>query len=191
MKVNRVAPVLNSESGPGACIDNGEMTDAPLLLPFGEHRPEVAQSAWLAPNATLVGRVSIGDHSSVFYGAVARGAGSNLQDNVVVHTDTGVPTIIGDGVSVGHAAVLHGCTIEDDCLIGMSATVLNRAIVGRGSLVAAGTVVLEGTVIPPGSLVAGVPGKVRRQLEPDELERVRQNAVRYVELSRAHRDAQA
>ena len=159
----------------------------------------MAQSAWLAPNATLVGRVSIGDHSSVFYGAVARGdmdsitigAGSNLQDNVVVHTDTGVPTIIGDGVSVGHAAVLHGCTIEDDCLIGMSATVLNRAIVGRGSLVAAGTVVLEGTVIPPGSLVAGVPGKVRRQLEPDELEHVRQNAVRYVELSRAHRDAQA
>ena len=159
----------------------------------------MAQSAWLAPNATLVGRVSIGDHSSVFYGAVARGdmdsitigAGSNLQDNVVVHTDTGVPTIIGDGVSVGHAAVLHGCTIEDDCLIGMSATVLNRAVVGRGSLVAAGTVVLEGTVIPPGSLVAGVPGKVRRQLEPDELEHVRQNAVRYVELSRAHRDAQA
>ena len=175
------------------------MTDAALLLPFGEHRPEVAQGAWLAPNATLVGRVSIGDHSSVFYGAVARGdmdsitigAGSNLQDNVVVHTDTGVPTIVGDGVSVGHAAVLHGCTIEDDCLIGMSATVLNRAIVGRGSLVAAGTVVLEGTVIPPGSLVAGVPGKVRRQLEPDELEHVRQNAVRYVELSRAHRDAQA
>ena len=175
------------------------MTDAALLLPFEEHRPEVAQSAWLAPNATLVGRVSIGDHSSVFYGAVARGdmdsitigAGSNLQDNVVVHTDTGVPTIIGDGVSVGHAAVLHGCTIEDECLIGMSATVLNRAIVGRGSLVAAGTVVLEGTVIPPGSLVAGVPGKVRRQLEPDELEHVRQNAVRYVELSRAHRDAQA
>ena len=159
----------------------------------------MAQSAWLAPNATLVGRVSIGDHSSVFYGAVARGdmdsitigAGSNLQDNVVVHTDTGVPTIVGDGVSVGHAAVLHGCTIEDDCLIGMSATVLNRAVVGRGSLVAAGTVVLEGTVIPPGSLVAGVPGKVRRQLEPDELEHVRQNAVRYVELSRAHRDAQA
>ena len=190
--------MLNCEGGPGACIDNGEMTDAALLLPFGEHRPEVAESAWLAPTATLVGRVSIGDYSSVFYGAVARGdmdsitigAGSNLQDNVVVHTDTGVPTIIGDGVSVGHAAVIHGCTIEDDCLIGMSATVLNRAIVGRGSLIAAGTVVLEGTVIPPGSLVAGVPGKVRRQLEPDELEHVRQNAARYVELSRAHRDAQ-
>ena len=102
------------------------MTDAALLLPFGEHRPEVAHSAWLAPNATLVGQVSIGENSSVFYGAVARGdmdfitigAGSNLQDNVVVHTDTGVPTVIGDGVSVGHAAVLHGCTVENDCLIG-------------------------------------------------------------------------
>lgn len=174
------------------------MTDAALLLPFGEYRPEVADSAWLAPNATLIGRVTIGENSSVFYGAVARGdmdsitigSGSNLQDNVVVHTDTGVPTVVGDGVSVGHAAVLHGCTVEDDCLIGMSATVLNRAVIGRGSLVAAGTVVLEGTVVPPGSLVAGVPGKVRRQLEPDELEHVRQNAARYVELSRAHRAAQ-
>lgn len=175
------------------------MTDAALLLPFGEHRPDVAHSAWLAPNATLVGQVSIGENSSVFYGAVARGdmdfitigAGSNLQDNVVVHTDTGVPTVIGDGVSVGHAAVLHGCTVENDCLIGMSATVLNRAVIGRGSLVAAGAVVLEGTIVPPGSLVAGVPGKVRRQLEPEELEHVRQNAAHYVELSRAHRDAQA
>lgn len=175
------------------------MTDAALLLPFGQHRPEVAASAWLAPNATLVGQVSIGENSSVFYGAVARGdmdsisigSRSNLQDNVVVHTDTGVPTVVGNGVSVGHAAVLHGCTVEDDCLIGMSATVLNRAVIGRGSLIAAGSVVLEGTVVPPGSLVAGVPGKVRRALAPDELEHVRQNAAHYVDLSRAHRAAQA
>ena len=175
------------------------MTDAALLLPFGEHRPDVSPSAWLAPNATLIGDIRVGDNSSVFFGAVARadmdsitiGAGTNLQDNVVVHTDAGIPTIVGNGVSVGHAAVLHGCTVEDDCLIGMSATVLNRAVIGRGSIVAAGAVVLEGSVIPPGSLVAGVPGKVRRALEPDELEHVRQNAAHYIELSRTYRDAQA
>ncbi len=175
------------------------MMDAALHVPFDGHRPDVSPTAWVAPNATLIGNIRIGENSSVFYGAVARadmdsitiGAGTNLQDNVVVHTDTGTPTVVGDGVSVGHAAVLHGCTVEDDCLIGMSATVLNRAVIGRGSLVAAGSVVLEGTVIPPGSLVAGVPAKVRRALEPDELDHVRQNAAHYVALSRAHRDARA
>src|SRR4029453_15073397 len=99
---------------------------------------------------------------------VRLGAGSNLQDNVVVHTDTDFPTLIGSGVSVGHSAVVHGCTVEDDCLIGMHATVLNGAVVGTGSLVAAGCVVLEGTHIPPRSLVTGVPGKVRRELTDEE-----------------------
>ena len=99
------------------------------------------------------------------------GARSNLQDNAVVHTDHGFPALIGAGVSVGHAAVVHGCTVEDDCLIGMNATVLNGARIGTGSLIAAGTVVLEGTVIPPRSLVAGVPGKVRRELTETEVQR--------------------
>jgi len=104
-----------------------------------------------------------------------------------VHTDYGFPTIIGSGVSVGHGAVVHGCTVEDDCLIGMHATVLNGAHIGTGSLIAAGTVVLEGTVIPPRSLVAGVPGKVRRQLEDDELQRVITNARIYLDLAEKHR----
>ncbi len=167
------------------------------LLPFDGHRPSVAESSWVAPNATLVGQVTLGEDASVFYGAVLRGdvdsiaigARSNLQDNVVVHCDSGIPTSVGIGVSVGHSAVLHGCTVEDDCLIGMSATVLNNAVIGTGSLVAAGAVVLEGTVIPPGSLVAGVPAKVRRELRTDELEHIRHNAEHYVELGRAHRDA--
>lgn len=165
------------------------------ILDFPPHSPAIAGSAWVAPNATVIGRVSVADDASVFYGAVLRGdtdaitlgAGSNLQDNVVVHCDVGVPTTIGAGVSVGHAAVLHGCTVEDDCLIGMSATVLNHAVIGAGSLVAAGAVVLEGTVIPPGSLVAGVPAKVRRQLGDEELKHIRANATHYVQLSRAHR----
>ena len=125
----------------------------------------------------MIGQATIEAGASVFYGAVVRadmdrvvlGAGSNLQDNVVVHTDYGFPTDIGAGVSVGHAAVVHGCTVEDDCLIGMHATVLNGARIGAGSLVAAGTVVLEGTVVPPRSLVAGVPGKVRPSAELDRM----------------------
>jgi carbonic anhydrase/acetyltransferase-like protein (isoleucine patch superfamily) len=166
-----------------------------LMVPFDGVTPQVSESAWVAPNATLVGHVTLGPKASVFYGAVLRGdvdqitvgAGSNLQDNVTVHCDSGIPTTVGAGVSVGHAAVLHGCTIEDDCLIGMSATVLNHAVVGAGSLVAAGSVVLEGTVIPPGSLVAGVPAKVRRALRDDERERLVANAQHYLQISSAHR----
>jgi len=166
------------------------------LLPFAGSSPVVPESAWAAPNATLVGRVTLGESASVFYGAVLRadvdaitiGDRSNLQDNVSVHCDAGVPTRVGSGVSVGHAAVLHGCTVEDDCLVGMAATVLNGAVIGAGSLVAAGAVVLEGTVVPPGSLVAGVPAKVRRPLTDEELEHIRGNAAHYVELARVHRD---
>ncbi len=165
-----------------------------LLIPFGGHSPVVDETAFVAPNATLVGRVSLGPESSVFYGAVLRGdtdqitlgARSNLQDNVVVHCDVGIPTTIGSGVSVGHGAVVHGCTVEDDCLIGMGATVMNGAIIGAGSLVAGGAVVLEGTVIPPRSLVAGVPAKVRREISDEELDAIKANANHYVELSRAH-----
>ena len=167
----------------------------PLILPYGEYVPAVDEHAWLAPNATVVGQVRIHAHASVFYGAVLRadmaeivlGRGSNLQDNVVVHTDHGFPTLIGTGVSVGHSAVVHGCTVEDDCLIGMNATVLNGAVVGAGSLVAGGAVVLEGTRIPPRSLVAGVPAKVRRSLNDEEFAKVVQNAETYVQLAVGHR----
>ncbi|HEX7834204.1 MAG TPA: gamma carbonic anhydrase family protein [Pseudolysinimonas sp.] len=158
------------------------------LLPFENAEPVVAETAWIAPNATLVGRVTIRDGASVWFGAVMRGdtddlelgEGSNLQDNVVVHADPGSPAIIGAGVSVGHGAVIHGCRIEDGCLIGMNATVLNGAVIGAESLVAAGAVVLEGTVVPPRSLVAGVPAKVRRPLTDDEAAGMKRNADTYV-----------
>ncbi|THG31752.1 gamma carbonic anhydrase family protein [Naasia lichenicola] len=171
----------------------------PVILPFGPDRPAVDPSAFVAENATLIGDVVLHERSSVFFGAVLRGdratialgAESNLQDNVVVHCDPGTPTTIGTGVSVGHGAVLHGCTIEDGCLIGMSATVLNRAVIGAQSLVAAGAVVLEDTVVPPRSLVAGVPAKVRRSLTDEEVAGLQRNAATYVELSRSYLGAGA
>ena len=168
-----------------------------LLVPFEGREPRVHPSAWLAPTATLVGDVTVEADAVVLFGAVLRGdmdrivlgRGSNLQDNAVIHTDTGFPALVGTGVSIGHAAVVHGCTVEDDCLIGMNATVLNGAIIGRGSLVAAGTVVLEGTVVPPRSLVAGVPGRVRRTLTDAEQAHVVANAAAYERLVQGHRAA--
>jgi carbonic anhydrase/acetyltransferase-like protein (isoleucine patch superfamily) len=167
---------------------------APLLLPFDGVSPLLHPISWVAPNATLIGRVVLAENASVFYGSVLRadvdaieiGAGSNIQDNVSMHTDAGLRLTVGAGVSVGHGAVLHGCTVEDDCLIGMGATVLNRAVIGAGSLVAAGAVVLEGTIVPPGSLVAGVPAKVRRELNEDERAGIRRNAEHYLAISAAH-----
>lgn len=168
--------------------------DARVLSLPGREAPSVADTAWVAPGAVLVGRVTLHEHSSVWYNSVLRaeyepielGEGSNLQDNVSCHVDRGFPLTIGRGVSVGHGAVLHGCTIEDHVLIGMSATVLNGSIIGSGSLVAAGTVVLEGTVVPPRSLVAGVPGKVRRELTDDEVAGIRRNAETYLGLAELH-----
>jgi carbonic anhydrase/acetyltransferase-like protein (isoleucine patch superfamily) len=170
---------------------------AALVLPFHGTSPTIDESAWLAPTAAVIGNATIEAAASLFYGAVVRadmdeiwlGPGSNLQDNVVVHTDFGFPTRIGAAVSVGHAAVVHGCTVEDNCLIGMNATVLNGAVIGTGSLVAAGSVVLEGTRIPPHSLVAGVPGKVRRELTEEEYEKVLRNAEHYRALAAQHRSA--
>lgn len=168
-------------------------------IDFEGARPQVPETAWVAPNATLVGQVTLSESSSVFYSSVLRGdmdsivigPGSNIQDGCVVHTDTGFPAVVGAGVSVGHRAVLHGCTVEDDSLIGMGAVVLNGAVVGAGSLVAAGAVVTEGMQIPPGSLVAGVPAKVRKELDEDGLEALRENARIYVALAAKHRAATA
>jgi carbonic anhydrase/acetyltransferase-like protein (isoleucine patch superfamily) len=169
----------------------------PLILTVNGHAPNLHPQSWVAPNATVVGHVTAGPKASIWYGAVLRaefepieiGEGSNLQDNVTVHVDPGFPATIGAGVSVGHNAVLHGCTVEDGCLIGMGAVVLNGARIGAGSLVAAGAVVGQGAVIPPGSLVAGVPGKVKRELSEDEVAHNRLNAQVYEHLSDVHRTA--
>jgi len=170
----------------------------PLILSVAGHSPQLHPKSWVAPNATVVGQVILAAGSSAWYGAILRaevetieiGAGTNIQDGVTIHVDPGFPARIGSGVSVGHNAVLHGCTIEDDSLVGMGAVVLNGAVVGSGSLIAAGAVVPQGAVIPPGSMVAGVPGKVRRQLSDDEIAGIRTNATLYQELVKLHRDAQ-
>lgn len=157
-------------------------------LPFEGREPEVHESAWVAPTAALIGKVRVDADASIWFGAVLRGdideieigPGSNVQDNVVVHTEAGSPAVVGANVSVGHGAVLHGCRIDDGCLIGMNATVLTDAVVGRDCLIAAGAVVLEGAVIPPRSLVAGVPGKVRRELTDGDVAALHGNSARYV-----------
>jgi carbonic anhydrase/acetyltransferase-like protein (isoleucine patch superfamily) len=170
----------------------------PLILPFDGHEPQIDPEAWLAPNASVIGQVRIAADANVWFGAVMRGdiaeivlgARSNLQDNAVIHTEAGNPTIIGDDVSIGHGAIVHGCVVEDGCLIGMNATVLNGAVIGANSLVAAGALVLEGTVIPPRSLVAGVPAKVRRELTDDEVAGLYGNSARYVPRSKLYKAAE-
>lgn len=143
------------------------------------HAPQIDPTAWIAPTAVVIGKVIIGAHASVWFGAVLRGdnetitlgAGSNVQENCVLHTDMGYPLTLGADCTVGHQATLHGCIIEDGVLIGMGATVLNGARIGTGSLIGAGALVTEGKEIAPGSLVMGSPGRVVRGL--DEAARAR------------------
>ncbi|WP_336631206.1 MULTISPECIES: gamma carbonic anhydrase family protein [unclassified Microbacterium] len=164
------------------------------LLALGDRAPRLHETAFVASGARLVGDVSLAEGASVWYNAVVRGdsasislgAGSNLQDNVSVHVDSGHPVVIGRNVSVGHNAVVHGCTIGDGTLIGMGSVVLSGASVGAGCLVAGGAVVLEGAVIPDGSLVAGVPARVRRELTDEEKAGILRNADVYRAHSAAH-----
>jgi carbonic anhydrase/acetyltransferase-like protein (isoleucine patch superfamily) len=153
------------------------------------------ETAFVAPGAVVVGEVTLGPRSSVWFGAVLRGdmdaivvgEESNIQDNSVVHVDTGVPVTIGKRVVIGHRAVIHGATVEDDCLIGMGSILLNRCRIGAGSLVAAGALVSEDKIIPPGSLVVGVPGKVVGQLTPEMKLAIARGAEHYVALAQTYR----
>lgn len=152
-------------------------------------RPEIHESVFLAPTSSVMGRVRIGERSSVWFGSVLRGdtedivigKETNIQDLSVIHADPGAPAIIGDRVTVGHRCIIHGCIIEDDCLIGMGAIVMNRSRIGKGSVIAAGSVILENTEIPPYSLVAGIPGKVKRTLYPGSEKETNRAAMHYVE----------
>lgn len=149
--------------------------------------PQLGQGVWIAPDAQLIGRVAIEDGASVWWGAVLRGdneeirvgPGSNVQDGCVLHTDPGFPLTIGADVTVGHRAILHGCTVCDGALVGMGATVMNGAVIGAGSLVGAGALVPEGRRIPPGSLVMGAPARVVRTLDDAAVATLRESAARY------------
>lgn len=152
----------------------------------------VDPSAYIAPGAMVLGDVHLAAEASVWFHAVLRGDSasihvgrqSNVQDLCVLHADPGFPCMLGDRVTVGHAAIVHGATVEDDCLIGMRAVVMNGAKIGAGSIVAVGAVVTEGTLVPPGSVVMGVPAKVRREVTSEDRERIRHAADHYVENAR-------
>jgi len=154
----------------------------------------IGKNTYVAPNATLKGDVTLGDNVTILFGAVLRadmekisiGNGSNVQDNAVIHESHGYPVSIGENVSIGHGAIIHGATIEDDALIGMGAIVLNGAKIGKGSLIAAGALVSERKEIPPNSLVIGVPGKVVRELTPEEAAGNFKNAATYVSVGQRY-----
>ncbi|HWU28988.1 MAG TPA: gamma carbonic anhydrase family protein [Microbacterium sp.] len=165
------------------------------VLALSDRAPQLAEDSFVADGARIVGAVTLGARASVWYNAVLRGdsapivigADSNVQDNVSVHVDSGHGVQIGERVSIGHNAVVHGCTIGDGSLIGMGAVVLSGAVIGRGCLVAGGAVVLGGTEVPDGSLVAGVPAKVRRALTDEE----RQGLIANAEIYLGHIDTHA
>ena len=171
-----------------------------MIRPYRGVVPTIAASAYIDQSAQVIGDVTVGERSSIWPNVTARGDvnsirigdDSNVQDNCVLHCDAGLfPLHIGNHVTIGHLAMLHGCTIEDECLIGIGAIVLNGARIGKGSVVAAGAVVREGTEVPPDSMVMGVPAKVRRQLTDEERVRFRENAKHYVEAARIYRNEPA
>lgn len=162
-----------------------------MIRAFRGKFPQIARSAFVDPSAQVIGDVTIGERASVWCNASIRGDvhsirignETNIQDNSVLHADfPDFPLDIAHRVTVGHSVVLHGCTIEEDALIGIGAIVLNGARIGKGAIIAAGAVISEGAVIPPYSLVMGVPGKVRREVTEEERERFRVNAQHYIEL---------
>lgn len=162
------------------------------------HRPELIHpTAFIAPNAIVVGEVTVGEEASVWFGVVIRGdteavvigPQTNVQDGCILHADPGEPCVVGTRVSLGHGAIVHAATIEDEALIGIRATVLNGARVGRGSLVAAGALIPPGMVIPPQSLVMGVPGKVIRAVNAEDRTRIQQTADHYVAYAQVYAEA--
>ena len=167
-----------------------------MIRPFREKAPRVAQDAFVAHSADVIGDVAIGPRSSIWYGAVLRGdvesirigSETSIQDNTVIHVDSsGFSTIVGDRVTVGHGVVLHGCRIGDDALIGIGSIVLNGAEVGDGAMIGAGSVVTPGTKIPAGMLALGSPARVRRPVTDEERRHVRLGVENYVQLGREHR----
>ena len=157
--------------------------------------PRVAETAWVADSAQLIGNVVLGPEASVWFGTVVRGdtacitigAGSNIQDASVLHADTGQPLVVGERVTVGHQVMLHGCTIGDESLIGIGAIVLNGARIGKNSLVGAGALVTEGKEFPDGSMIIGSPARAMRQLTPEQIEALRQSALHYSNNARRFR----
>ncbi len=157
------------------------------LYALGDFTPDVAEDAWVAPGCHVIGKVVLGAKTSVWFGCTLRGdnevitigEGSNVQENTVMHTDMGFPLTIGAGCTIGHKAMLHGCNIGNNTLVGMGATILNGATIGANCLIGAGALITEGKVIPDGSLVMGVPGKVVRELDQSAINALKASALHY------------
>ena len=162
---------------------------------LGDRQPVLGREAWVAPNATVIGDVRLGDAASIWWNAVVRGdndtitigTGSNIQDGSVLHVDAGVPMTLGANVTVGHLVMLHGCTIGEESLIGIKSVILNHAVIGRHCIIGANSLIPEGKVIPERSLVMGSPGKVVRQLSDEEVAKLRLAAQGYVDNARRYR----
>ncbi|MCP9482204.1 gamma carbonic anhydrase family protein [Shimia sp. CNT1-13L.2] len=158
--------------------------------------PEIAEDSWVAPDANVIGNVRVEEGASVWFGTTIRGdnepivigKGSNVQENTVMHTDPGCPLTIGEGCTIGHKAMLHGCTIGENSLVGMGATILNGAKIGKNCLIGAGALITEGKVIPDGSLVMGAPGKIVRELDENAINGLRGSALHYQENMRRFRN---
>jgi carbonic anhydrase/acetyltransferase-like protein (isoleucine patch superfamily) len=170
--------------------------DTAIILPYGGKRPTIPDSAYVAPGAVIVGDVALGEQASVWFNCTVRGdihyirigARTNIQDNSILHVTKGThPLVIGDRVTVGHGVTLHGCTVEDECLVGIGAIVLDGAVIESGSMVAAGALVPPGMVVRTGTLVAGVPAKVLRPIREQERENLPASAARYVEYAKEMR----
>lgn len=164
------------------------------IYQYGEDRPAIGDDVYVAETADVIGRVTLMRNASVWYQAVLRGdtdhlevgEGSNIQDGAVLHADPGYPLTVGTGVTVGHQAMLHGCTIGDGSLVGIQAVILNGAVIGNNCLVAAGAVVKEGASFPDNSLIVGAPARVVRELSEEAIAGLRKNAEGYVERGRRH-----
>ncbi|NLI16623.1 MAG: gamma carbonic anhydrase family protein [candidate division Zixibacteria bacterium] len=158
-----------------------------MIISFKGKSPVIAPDSFIADTATLIGDVILGEETSIWFGAVLRGdinqikigRFTNIQDNCVVHVSGDVPTVVGEYVTVGHGAIIHGGTIGDNCLIGMGSIILDKSVIGDGCLIAAGALVKEKQIIPPGSLVVGNPGIVKRQLSSDEQRLFKEWAINY------------
>ena len=166
------------------------------LYTFDNSIPEIKETSFIAPNASLIGRVRIGEKSSVWFNTVLRGDmenisigdESNIQDLSMAHADPGFPLVVGNRVTIGHHCVVHGCRIEDDCLIGMGAIIMNGVEIGRGSIIGAGAVLLEGMEVPEFSMVVGSPANVRKTYDESILENIRESAQIYVKRSISYRE---
>lgn len=161
---------------------------------LGDDVPEIRSGVWVADGATVIGKVTLAENASVWYGAVLRGDNapiligrdSNVQDNSVLHTDSDISLVVGERVTIGHQVMLHGCSIGDGALIGIQSVVLNGARIGRNSIVGAGTLIPEGKEYPDGVLIVGTPGRVVRELTPAQIERLQISAAHYVQQQRRH-----